>query len=148
MPVLPKNSLAWSSYLGGDDTAAGLVRDRFNNTFLVGTTSSSNFPTQSALQSTNGGGTSDVFFAELAPLPPPAFTTISNDTGSSSTDRITSTTTQTFSGTSLAGATITLYQAGVGQVATATANSSGNWTSTTVTLTEGTAAFTATQNAG
>src|SRR5262249_37134317 len=39
-------------------------------------------------------------------------------------------------------------QAGVGKIGTIAADGSGNWTSATVTLTEGTYAFTATQDAG
>src|SRR5262249_32035941 len=126
-------SVAWSTYLGGggDDSAAGLVRDLDANLYLVGSTGSTDFPTASRFQASYGGS-GDAFVSKLAPLPPPAFTVISNDTGASATDHITSGQSQTLSGTSLANATITLYQAGVGQVGTATANGSGNWTSATL----------------
>src|SRR5262249_195521 len=82
--------------------------------------------------------------------PPPLFTAISDDTGSSATDQITTDQTLTLSGTAEASKTVTLYRADVGQLGTTTADGSGNWTFnyTGTTLAEGTYAFTAIETSG
>src|SRR5439155_18743546 len=103
-------SLAWSSYLGGggipgtgDDNAAGLALDLDNNLYVVGSTSATSFPTASPFQSSNGGGT-DAFLSKIAQPPPvPVFTSISDDTGSSASDQITTDQTLSLSGTAVAG---------------------------------------------
>src|SRR5262249_6581250 len=112
-------------------------------------TASSNFPTASPFQASNGGST-DAFLSKLAVVPPPVFTSISDDTGASSSDQVTTDQTLSLSGTSVANATITLFRASVGQIGTATANGGGAWTFsyTGTTLAEGTYAFTATATSG
>jgi hypothetical protein len=60
------SALIYSTYLGGsnDDRASSIVIDDAGNAYITGSTSSTNFPTQSPLQSTNAGGT-DAFIAQL-----------------------------------------------------------------------------------
>lgn len=64
-------ALGYSTYLGGSgtDAAAGIAVDSSGNAYIVGATSSSNFPSMSSssVQPANGGGTSDAFVAELNP---------------------------------------------------------------------------------
>ncbi len=77
----------------------------------------------------------------------PSITAISSDTGSSSTDRITSDTTLSLSGTAEANTTVTLSRAGIsGSLGTATADSTGAWSYdyTATVLAEGSHSFTAT----
>jgi uncharacterized repeat protein (TIGR02059 family) len=70
--------------------------------------------------------------------------TAGTDTGSSSTDNITSNTTPTFTGTTEANAVVKLYDTdGTTLLGTATADGSGNWSITSSTLTEGTHSLTA-----
>jgi hypothetical protein len=145
-------SVAWSTYLGGngDDTAAGLALDLDNNVYVTGSTASGNLTTVSPFQGTLGGGT-DAFLAKLLTVPPPpVFTSISDDTGSSATDQITTDQTLSISGTAEANKTVTVYRADVGQIGTTTADGSGNWTLnyTGTTLPEGTYAFTAIETSG
>lgn len=70
--------------------------------------------------------------------------TAGTDTGSSSTDDLTNDTTPTFLGTAEANATVTLYDTdGVTEIATTTANGSGNWLVTSSALSAGTHTVTA-----
>jgi len=75
----------------------------------------------------------------------PTALTISADTGTSSTDGITKTQTQSISGAAEANATVTVYKDGV-SIGTTTADGTGAWSYdyTGTTLAEGTYAFTAT----
>jgi hypothetical protein len=67
-----------------------------------------------------------------------------SDTGTSNSDNITSSTTPTFTGTSEANATVTLYDTdGTTSLGTATADGSGNWSITASTLSAGGHTFTA-----
>ena len=61
-------ALKYSTYLGGSssDYGTGIGVDSAGNVYLSGTTYSSNFPTQGALQATFGGG-SDVFVTKFTP---------------------------------------------------------------------------------
>jgi len=67
--------LAFSSYLGGSaaDQAYGVAVNLLGEMFLTGSTSSSNFPTQSAYRYTQAGSL-DMFVAKMsaAPVPPSA----------------------------------------------------------------------------
>jgi len=58
--------LTYSTYLGGsgDDVAAGLALDGSGNTYVVGSTTSTNFPTRNAVQ-VAGDGTSSGFVTKL-----------------------------------------------------------------------------------
>jgi uncharacterized repeat protein (TIGR01451 family) len=62
------SSLIYSTYFGGtsSDSALGIALDSSQNTYIVGSTNSQNFPTLNALQATSGGST-DVFVAKLRP---------------------------------------------------------------------------------
>ena len=64
------SSLINSTYFGGSnhDSGRGIVVDSSQAVFVIGTTSSSDFPTRSPLQPGFGGG-SDVFIAKLRPAP-------------------------------------------------------------------------------
>jgi gliding motility-associated-like protein len=56
--------MIWTSFIGGGDNTQGtetvhsLICDTLNNVYLYGATSSTDFPTQNAYQSTHAGGTS------------------------------------------------------------------------------------------
>jgi uncharacterized repeat protein (TIGR01451 family) len=65
------SSLIYSTFLGGfsSDLGAGLALDQFQNAYVVGMTSSADFPTVNPLQATFGGGNLDVFVAKLRPSP-------------------------------------------------------------------------------
>lgn len=60
-------ALVYSTYLGGggDDKCDRLALDSAGNAYLSGETSSNNFPTANAFQSTYGGGASDAFVTKL-----------------------------------------------------------------------------------
>jgi signal peptidase I len=68
--------------------------------------------------------------------PAVAITALGSDTGASTTDFITRTASNTLVGTGEVGATVVISRGGV-QVATATVNASGQWTSSAFTLNEG-----------
>ncbi len=61
--------LVYSTYLGGSgsDNGAGIAVDSAGNAYVMGSTSSTDFPTASPLQAASGGGFSDVFVAKLNP---------------------------------------------------------------------------------
>ncbi len=62
------SSLAYSTFLGGsgDNRAFGVTLDSSNNAYIVGWTTSVDFPvTTGAYQTTNAGGASDVFVTEM-----------------------------------------------------------------------------------
>lgn len=64
------NSLVFSTYLGGSeiDLANGIALDATGGIYVVGDTSSNDFPvTPGAYQTTPGGGQHDVFVAKLQP---------------------------------------------------------------------------------
>ena len=63
-------SLVYSTYIGGSnaESAFSLALDSSNNVCLVGSTTSSNFPTLNPLQAASGGGF-DAFVAKLTPAP-------------------------------------------------------------------------------
>jgi len=73
-------ALLFSSYLGGSgaDSGNGIALDSLNNIYVVGTTSSSDFPTGNGVQNTapskSAGGT-DAFAVRLNPLPTVTTTT-------------------------------------------------------------------------
>lgn len=78
--------LTFGSYLGGSasDQAYGVAINVVGEMFLTGSTTSSNFPTQSAYRYTNAGSM-DMFVAKLtaAPVPPapPVFFSLSPNSG-------------------------------------------------------------------
>jgi Bacterial Ig-like domain (group 3)/Beta-propeller repeat len=61
------SALIYSTYLGGngDDFGQRVAVDDSGNSYVIGQTSSSNFPTSNPLQPTYGGGNSDAFIAKL-----------------------------------------------------------------------------------
>jgi hypothetical protein len=58
----------YSTYLGGsgDDTGRQIAVDASGNAYVVGYTTSTNFPTANPLQATYGGGLTDVFVAKIS----------------------------------------------------------------------------------
>jgi RHS repeat-associated protein len=144
------STLSYSSYLGGSGTDAGtgVATDALGNSYLAGYTDSTNFPAVHAFQTSLAGlGTYGAWVSALIPRPaPPAFTGISPDTGSSSSDQITDSQNLTLSGTAAANATVTLSRSDLGVIGTTTANGSGSWSFsyTGTTLPEGIYAFTGT----
>ncbi len=68
--ITSTGSLTFSTYLGGtgEDLGRGVALDSNQNVFLTGSTSSTNFPTQSPFQSNIGDGTgmaNDAFFTKF-----------------------------------------------------------------------------------
>jgi MYXO-CTERM domain-containing protein len=61
------SSLVYSTYLGGNvyDVAYGVAVDSSNNAYVVGDTTSTNFPTVSALQGSSGGN-DDAFVTKIS----------------------------------------------------------------------------------
>jgi YD repeat-containing protein len=143
-------ALSYSTYLGGssDDAAQAVALDLAGNAYLAGWTNSTNFPTGPNPYQGSSGGSTDAFVAKIGAIPnPPLFTAISPDTGTSSTDQITTSRNLTLSGTAAPGATVTVSRAGVGVLGSVTANATtGVWSYdySGTTLPEGTQAFTAT----
>ncbi|HEY1536698.1 MAG TPA: SBBP repeat-containing protein [Polyangiaceae bacterium] len=60
-------SLVYSTYLGGTGTEYGnaIALDSLGNAYVVGSTTSSNFPTLNARQSSHAGGGTDAFLSKL-----------------------------------------------------------------------------------
>lgn len=65
------SSLIHSTYLGGNGSegGVGIALDPAQNIYIIGTTSSVDFPTVNPLQPASGGGQRDVFIAKLRPAP-------------------------------------------------------------------------------
>ena len=65
------SGLIHSTYLGGSgaEGGVGIALDSTQNIYIIGTTSSADFPTVNPLQPTSGGGLRDVFVAKLRPAP-------------------------------------------------------------------------------
>ena len=85
------------------------------------------------------------FEADSTPPAAPVIVSITNDTGTSATDRITNDNTLVFSGTAEAGSTLRITQVGAGEIGTATADAMGNFAFdyTAATLPDGVLTFTA-----
>lgn len=66
-PLIIDPMLSYATYLGGNygDTANGIALDSSGYAYVTGSTTSTNFPTSSAYQSSNGGG-ADAFVTKLA----------------------------------------------------------------------------------
>jgi uncharacterized repeat protein (TIGR01451 family) len=63
------SALVYSTYLGGDfnEDCFGIAVDPTGSAYVVGRTSSVNFPTQAPIQPARGGSSSDAFITRLAP---------------------------------------------------------------------------------
>nr|NIM14529.1 hypothetical protein [Candidatus Aminicenantes bacterium]NIM81267.1 hypothetical protein [Candidatus Aminicenantes bacterium]NIN20666.1 hypothetical protein [Candidatus Aminicenantes bacterium]NIN44445.1 hypothetical protein [Candidatus Aminicenantes bacterium]NIN87264.1 hypothetical protein [Candidatus Aminicenantes bacterium] len=62
------SSLVYSTFLGGDDidAAYGIAVDSSGSAYVAGDTSSTNFPTKNAYQSTHGGGDRDAYVTKFS----------------------------------------------------------------------------------
>lgn len=125
------SQLLLSSYLGGSGTDAGYGAswDADGNVFLTGYTNSTDFPYGGGGSGSPGGG-ADAFISKVGLVPlPPAVTTVSPDTGESSSDQVTSDQSPLLSGTAPPNSSVSVTRDGFGVVGTATADSSvnGNW---------------------
>lgn len=90
--LTPTGGSSFSSYLGGSgtDQGNGLALDAWGNVYVAGTSNSTNLPIQGAYQGSNAGGY-DAFVSKVVPGPfAPIIQSITDDTGSSGTDQITS----------------------------------------------------------
>ncbi|MBN8723190.1 MAG: SBBP repeat-containing protein [Acidobacteria bacterium] len=67
-PLVIDPEISFSTYLGGQltDQASAIAVDREGNSYIVGTTSSNNFPLVKPLQASPGGGPLDIFIAKLS----------------------------------------------------------------------------------
>lgn len=94
-------------------------------------------------------GSASVAYQVNTAIAPPAFTSISTDSGTSSTDLLTNDTTLTLSGTAPASSTVSITRAGVGVIGGATAGINGSFSySYATTLSAGAHVFTATASQG
>ncbi len=68
-PLVIDPVFVYSTYLGGsgDDFAEGIAVDAEGNAYVIGSTTSRDFPTANALQPNYGGGSIDAFVAKLNP---------------------------------------------------------------------------------
>ena len=125
-------TLVYSTYLGGsgDDVANGVALDLRGDAFIVGSTDSTNFPTTTGAAHGSNAGGYDAFLTELLPVPAaPVFTATSPDTGSSSSDQITSSQNLYLYGTAEPGAAVSLSRSDLGYLGSVTANAlTGVWT--------------------
>jgi hypothetical protein len=62
------SALLYSTYLGGNGVENGtdIAVDAANNVYVMGVTTSTNFPTANPLQATNAGGNTDAFVAKIS----------------------------------------------------------------------------------
>jgi hypothetical protein len=72
------SALLFSTYLGGsgNDAALAIALDSAGSMYIAGRTASTNFPTLNPVQSTNGGGTFDVFVTKISDAATPSPATI------------------------------------------------------------------------
>ncbi|MEG4078668.1 SBBP repeat-containing protein [Microcoleus sp. Pol8_D6] len=83
---------AYSTYLGGfgEDKGADIAVDSAGNAYVVGITTSTEFPTKNAVQATYAGGANDAFVIKLGPLGNNAiYSTYLGGTGDDNGHRIT-----------------------------------------------------------
>jgi hypothetical protein len=69
LPLVIDPVLSYSTYLGGDgdDQGYSIAVDSSGNAYVAGSTSSTNFPTSNAYQSSYGGGVFDAFVTKFSP---------------------------------------------------------------------------------
>ncbi|MDD3342128.1 MAG: DUF4347 domain-containing protein, partial [Sulfurospirillaceae bacterium] len=147
------DTLIFSYTVQAGDTSADL--DYMSTTALAlngGTIVSTSSGTTASLTlatpgtATSLGANKAIVIDTTAPAAPTLDLSSGSDTGSSNSDNITSDTTPTFTGTSEANVTVTLYDTdGTTSLGTATADGSGNWSITSSTLSSGAHTLTAKQ---
>jgi len=84
LPLVIDPVLTYSTYLGGSggDTGTAVRLDSSGNMYLVGTTSSLNFPTTPGVLQSSIGGVTNAFVAKLSPAGTPVFSTYLGGAGS------------------------------------------------------------------
>ena len=106
----PGSALVYSTYLGGSavDGGAGIAVDSSGNAYVIGYTSSTNFPTMNPLQAANAGGPSDAFVTKFDTLTlfPPNLTFANQVVGTSSGPQVSTL-------TNIGNATLTITSIGV-----------------------------------
>jgi hypothetical protein len=127
-----------------DATANSTVENAFKGVdeirVIAGTTSASVAINEWIFASINAVNFRTASVADTTPPSAPSTPdlTVASDTGTSSTDNITSNNTPVFTGTAEANSTVKLYDTnGTTLLGTATADGSGNWSITSSTLSEG-----------
>ncbi|MEG4842045.1 DUF7948 domain-containing protein, partial [Microcoleus sp. B9-D4] len=82
---------AYSTYLGGsgDDYGADIAVDSGGNAYVVGNTTSTDFPTVNPIQAGNGGGAKDAFVTKISANNSLAYSTYLGGSGEENGDRIT-----------------------------------------------------------
>ena len=102
--------MVYSTYLGGSavDGGAGIAVDSSGNAYVIGYTSSTNFPTMNPLQAANAGGPSDAFVTKFDTLTlfPPNLTFANQVVGTSSGPQVSTL-------TNIGNATLTITSIGV-----------------------------------
>jgi hypothetical protein len=86
LPLIIDPVLTYSTYLGGSggDTGTAVRLDSSGNMYLVGTTSSLDFPTTPGVLQSSLGGVTNAFVTKLSPAGTPVFSTYLGGTGSNS----------------------------------------------------------------
>ncbi|TAG94907.1 MAG: hypothetical protein EAZ09_12470 [Oscillatoriales cyanobacterium] len=84
-------ALTYSTYLGGsgEDKGNDIAVDSSGNAYVVGYTSSTDFPTVSPIQAANGGGAKDAFVTKISANNSLAYSTYLGGSGEENGDRIT-----------------------------------------------------------
>ncbi|WP_406665700.1 Ig-like domain-containing protein [Gallaecimonas sp. GXIMD1310] len=142
----------FSAFGGGSSVAASNSAGTWTATYTLpaGTLEVSNrnvsvTATDNAGNQTTAADTSNASIDTQAPVAPSApVLAASSDSGSSNSDNLTNDTTPLLTGTAVANATVRIFD-GASQVGSGVANSSGNWSITTSTLSDGSHSLTAKQ---
>jgi RHS repeat-associated protein len=157
--LTPTGTLSYSSFLGSTSSSdflsvtkgMGLAVDVHGEAYLGGMTNATALVLNNSYQGSNAGGYDAIVSKIILNRPaPPAITAISPDTGSSSSDFITTSQNLTISGTATPSTTVTLERADAGVLGSVPVSTGGTWAYdySGTTLPEGTYDFAATDTDG